>query len=129
SRAGDRAAGRVRRRGRREGGIAGIGPAGAVQPQRQGRYRGCCRGGQCSAVLAAGAVTPYLVGLDLTGRRVVVVGAGTVAQRRLPRLVGAGADVLLVAPEATPAVEAMTTAGELRWAVRGHADGDLEGAW
>ncbi|MGH3846534.1 MAG: NAD(P)-dependent oxidoreductase, partial [Pseudonocardiaceae bacterium] len=72
---------------------------------------------------------PYLVGLDLTGRRVVVVGAGTVAQRRLPRLIVAGAEVLLVAPEATPAVEAMATAGELHWEVRGYADGDLDGAW
>ena len=74
-------------------------------------------------------MTPYLAGLDLTGRRVVVVGAGTVAQRRLPRLIGAGADVLLVAPEATPAVEAMATAGELRWEIRCYADGDLKGAW
>jgi uroporphyrin-III C-methyltransferase / precorrin-2 dehydrogenase / sirohydrochlorin ferrochelatase len=74
-------------------------------------------------------VKPYLVGLDLTGRRVVVVGAGTVAQRRLPRLIAAGADVLLIAPEATPAVEAMAGAGELRWEVRGYADGDLEAAW
>ncbi|MBV9059328.1 MAG: uroporphyrinogen-III C-methyltransferase [Pseudonocardiales bacterium] len=74
-------------------------------------------------------MTPYLVGLDLTGRRVVVVGAGTVAQRRLPRLIAAGADVLLIAPEATPAVEAMAAAGELRWDIRRYADGDLEGAW
>ena len=72
---------------------------------------------------------PYLVGLDLAGRRVVVVGAGTVAQRRLPRLIATGADVLLIAPEATPAVEAMATAGELTWEVRGYADGDLDGAW
>jgi uroporphyrin-III C-methyltransferase/precorrin-2 dehydrogenase/sirohydrochlorin ferrochelatase len=74
-------------------------------------------------------VKPYLVGLELAGRVVVVVGAGTVAQRRLPRLIATGADVLLVAPEATPALEAMATAGELRWAVRGYAEGDLEGAW
>ncbi len=72
---------------------------------------------------------PYLVGLDLAGRWVVVIGAGAVAQRRLPRLIAVGAEVLLVAPEATPAVEAMATAGELRWEVRGYADGDLEGAW
>lgn len=72
---------------------------------------------------------PYLVGLDLTGRRVVVVGAGAVAQRRLPRLIAAGADVLLVAPEATPAVEAMAGAGELHWEVRGFTEGDLDAAW
>ncbi|MGH3979142.1 MAG: NAD(P)-dependent oxidoreductase, partial [Pseudonocardiaceae bacterium] len=74
-------------------------------------------------------MNPYLVGLDLTGRRVVVVGAGTVAQRRLPRLVAAGADVLLVAPGATPAVEAMATAGEVCWEAREYRDGDLDGAW
>ncbi|MQA14644.1 MAG: uroporphyrinogen-III C-methyltransferase [Pseudonocardiaceae bacterium] len=74
-------------------------------------------------------MNPYLVGLDLTGRRVVVVGAGTVAARRLPRLVAAGADVLLVAPEATPSVDAMATAGQLRWERRGYANGDLDGAW
>ena len=72
---------------------------------------------------------PYLVGLDLGGRRVVVVGAGTVAQRRLPRLVSAGADVVLIAPAATPAVEAMATAGEVRWEVRRYVPGDLDGAW
>jgi uroporphyrin-III C-methyltransferase/precorrin-2 dehydrogenase/sirohydrochlorin ferrochelatase len=58
-----------------------------------------------------------------------MVGAGTVAQRRLPRLIAAGADVLLVAPEATPAVESMAKAAELRWVVRDYADGDLDGAW
>ena len=72
---------------------------------------------------------PYLVGLDLGGRRVVVVGAGTVAQRRLPRLVSAGAEVVLIAPAATPAVEAMATAGEVRWEVRRYVPGDLDGAW
>jgi uroporphyrin-III C-methyltransferase / precorrin-2 dehydrogenase / sirohydrochlorin ferrochelatase len=71
----------------------------------------------------------YLVGLDLAGRRVVVIGAGTVAQRRLPRLVAAGAAVEVIAPEATPAVEAMAAAGELTWHRRAYADGDLDGAW
>ncbi|HEY3259454.1 MAG TPA: uroporphyrinogen-III C-methyltransferase [Pseudonocardiaceae bacterium] len=71
----------------------------------------------------------YLAGLDLAGRRVVVVGAGTVAQRRLPRLLAAGADVLVVAPEATPAVEGLAAAGELRWERRPYRAGDLDGAW
>lgn len=71
----------------------------------------------------------YLVGLDLSGRRVVFVGAGTVAQRRLPRLVGAGAAVEVISPEATPAVEAMADSGEIAWTRRGYRDGDLEGAW
>ncbi len=54
----------------------------------------------------------YPVGLRLTGRRVVVLGGGQVAQRRLPALIAAGADILLVSPSATPSVEAMADAGE-----------------
>lgn len=49
----------------------------------------------------------YPVGLRLTGRRVVVLGGGQVAQRRLPALIAAGADIFLVSPGATPSVEAM----------------------
>jgi uroporphyrin-III C-methyltransferase/precorrin-2 dehydrogenase/sirohydrochlorin ferrochelatase len=72
---------------------------------------------------------PYLVGLDLAGRRVVVVGGGPVAQRRLVGLLAAGADVEVVAPAITPAVEGMAAARELRWTERPYADGDLDGAW
>ena len=72
---------------------------------------------------------PYLAGLDLAGRRVVVVGGGTVAQRRLPALLAAGADVEVVAPVVTPAVEGMATAKELRWTPRAYREGDLADTW
>ena len=71
----------------------------------------------------------YPVGLRLTGRRVVVLGGGQVAQRRLPALIAAGADILLVSPSATPSVEAMADAGEITWERRPYADGDLADAW
>ncbi|AEA24928.1 uroporphyrinogen-III C-methyltransferase [Pseudonocardia benzenivorans] len=71
----------------------------------------------------------YLVGLDLAGRRVVVVGGGQVAQRRLPRLIASGAAIEVVSPQVTPAVEGMVSAGEISWTERGYADGDLDGAW
>ncbi|MFR9723075.1 uroporphyrinogen-III C-methyltransferase [Streptomyces sp. MS19] len=71
----------------------------------------------------------YPVGLRLAGRRVVVLGGGTVAQRRLPSLLAAGADVLLIAPAVTPSVQAMAEAGELRWERRGYRPGDLTDAW
>ncbi|WTW92881.1 uroporphyrinogen-III C-methyltransferase [Streptomycetaceae bacterium NBC_01309] len=74
-------------------------------------------------------VPAYPAGLRLAGRRVVMVGAGTVARRRLPGLVDAKADVLVVAPEATPSVEAMADDGELRWERRGYRAEDLDGAW
>ena len=71
----------------------------------------------------------YPVGLRLSGRRVVVLGGGQVAQRRLPALVSAGADIVLVSPSVTPSVEAMITAGELRWERRRYTPGDLADAW
>ncbi|MFF6994106.1 uroporphyrinogen-III C-methyltransferase [Streptomyces sp. NPDC008313] len=71
----------------------------------------------------------YPVGLRLAGRRVVVLGGGQVAQRRLPALIAAGADVHLVSPDATPSVEAMADAGEITWERRAYRDGDLADAW
>ena len=72
----------------------------------------------------------YLVGLRLAGKKVVVVGGGTVAQRRVPVLIATGADVHVVARAVTPAVEALTaqTPG-ITLNLRDYRDGDLEGAW
>ncbi len=72
----------------------------------------------------------YLVGLRLAGRKVVVVGGGTVAQRRVPVLIAHGADVHVVARAATPAVEALAeqTPG-ITLHLRDYRDGDLQGAW
>jgi uroporphyrin-III C-methyltransferase/precorrin-2 dehydrogenase/sirohydrochlorin ferrochelatase len=72
---------------------------------------------------------PYLAGLRLEGRRVVVIGGGAVAQRRLPALLRAGAEVVLVAPAVTPTVEGLVSAGQLRWEQRPYQQGDLDGAW
>jgi uroporphyrin-III C-methyltransferase/precorrin-2 dehydrogenase/sirohydrochlorin ferrochelatase len=68
----------------------------------------------------------YLVGLRLAGKKVVVVGGGTVAQRRLPLLIANGADVHVITRSATPAVEGM--AG-ITLKLREFRDGDLDGAW
>lgn len=80
-------------------------------------------------MLSAMSESHYLAGLDLTGRRVVVVGGGTVAQRRLPRLVASGARVELISPEVTPSVLGLAEAGSVTWHERPYADGDLAGAW
>ncbi|WP_216899499.1 uroporphyrinogen-III C-methyltransferase [Nocardia alni] len=71
----------------------------------------------------------YLVGIDLAGHRVVVVGGGTVAQRRLGLLIASGADVHVISRVVTPAVEAMATSGQIGLILRDYADGDLDGAW
>ncbi|MEY9909501.1 uroporphyrin-III C-methyltransferase/precorrin-2 dehydrogenase/sirohydrochlorin ferrochelatase [Catenulispora sp. MAP12-49] len=71
----------------------------------------------------------YPAALRLAGRRVVVVGAGPVAQRRVLGLLDARADVLVVAPEATPAIEALANGGEIVWERRPYREGDLARAW
>lgn len=71
----------------------------------------------------------YPSGLRLAGRRVVVVGGGAVAQRRVPALLAVGADVVVVSPVVTPAIEGLVSGGEVDWVQREYADGDLDGAW
>jgi uroporphyrin-III C-methyltransferase/precorrin-2 dehydrogenase/sirohydrochlorin ferrochelatase len=72
---------------------------------------------------------PYLLGLRLEGRRVVVVGGGAVASRRIPALLDAGADVLLVSPKVAASLEDLAAAGRIRWESRGYRPGDCAGAW
>jgi uroporphyrin-III C-methyltransferase/precorrin-2 dehydrogenase/sirohydrochlorin ferrochelatase len=73
---------------------------------------------------------PYLVGLRLGGKKVVVVGGGSVAQRRLPLLIASGADVFVVTRSATPAVEALSRQQPgISLELRDYRDGDLAGAW
>lgn len=75
-------------------------------------------------------MTPlYPAGLRLEGRRVVIVGGGKVAQRRIPFLVAARAKIELISPDTTPAVEGHALAGELVWHQRRYVTGDLAGAW
>ena len=71
----------------------------------------------------------YLLGLRLQNRRVVIVGGGAVATRRIPALLHAGADLVLVSPSVTTSLEDLAASGRIRWEQRGYADGDLAGAW
>ncbi len=72
---------------------------------------------------------PYPSGLRLAGRRVLVVGGGHVAQRRVPQLIAVGADVHVVSPEVTMALEGLVGSGEITWHERPFEDADLDGAW
>lgn len=71
----------------------------------------------------------YPLGLRLTGRLVVVAGGGAVAQRRVPGLLAAGAEVLVVSPEVTATLSALVDAGRIRWRRGRFADADADGAW
>jgi uroporphyrin-III C-methyltransferase / precorrin-2 dehydrogenase / sirohydrochlorin ferrochelatase len=72
---------------------------------------------------------PYLLGLRLRGRRVLVVGGGALATRRVPALLDAGADILLVSPSVTTSLEGLAAAGLIRWERRRYQPGDGAGAW
>ncbi|HEU5006548.1 MAG TPA: uroporphyrinogen-III C-methyltransferase [Jatrophihabitantaceae bacterium] len=63
--------------------------------------------------------------LDVTGRRIVVVGGGTVATRRVRALAEAGASVVVVAPQLAP--EIIDLGVETH--PRAFTDADLDGAW
>ena len=71
----------------------------------------------------------YPLFLDLTGRIAVVVGGGTVAERKIRQLLDAGADVRVISPVATRRVKAWHRARRLRWQRRRYRRGDLRGAW
>ncbi|MDQ7992077.1 MAG: NAD(P)-dependent oxidoreductase [Propionicimonas sp.] len=73
--------------------------------------------------------SPYLVGLRLHGRGVVVVGGGRVAARRVPKLLAAGAVVSVVSPAVLPGLEALAADGGIDWVPRDYRPGDLAGAW
>lgn len=67
--------------------------------------------------------------LDLTGRAVVVVGAGAVGARKVAELLAAGAHVTVVAPHVADAVADAAAAGRVLWQRRAYRSGDLDGAW
>ncbi len=71
----------------------------------------------------------YPVNLLVRDRRVVVVGAGRIAARKIEPLLDAGARVEVVAPDACAEVRGWGETGRLVLHARGFEPGDLEGAW
>lgn len=67
--------------------------------------------------------------LDLQDQRVVVIGGGAVAERKVGALVEAGAAVVLVSPSLTGTLAALAEAGRLSWISRPYAPGDIRGAF
>jgi uroporphyrin-III C-methyltransferase/precorrin-2 dehydrogenase/sirohydrochlorin ferrochelatase len=66
--------------------------------------------------------------LDLRGRRVVVIGGGTVAERKVDLLLAAGPTVLVIAPALTPRLAARVASGEVAHETRMFTPADVDGA-
>lgn len=71
----------------------------------------------------------YPVFLDLRGRLAVVVGGGSVAERKIETLIEYGADVTCIAPLVTPGLDALVAQGLITHEERGYVRGDLAGAF
>ena len=66
--------------------------------------------------------------LKLAGRRCLVVGAGQIAAEKIEGLLATGAEIRVVAPEATARVRALASEKRLRWQRRRFRPQDLNGA-
>jgi siroheme synthase-like protein len=71
----------------------------------------------------------YPVNLLVRGRRVVVVGGGRIAARKIEALLEAGADVHVIALELTAELEEWRDAGRISVDERAFEPSDLDGAW
>ncbi|AXE39586.1 Sirohydrochlorin cobaltochelatase [Acidipropionibacterium virtanenii] len=71
----------------------------------------------------------YLSGLRLAGRDVLVVGAGHVAERRVVRLLDAGAKVHVVAPNAGIQLGRLARRGQVEYRKKAFESSDLDGMW
>lgn len=71
------------------------------------------------------AYFPMLV--KLAGRKCVVVGAGKVAAAKIEGLLLCGAEVMVVSPRATPAIQRLARVGRVVWRRRAFTRRDVQG--
>ena len=71
----------------------------------------------------------YPANLVLQGRRVLVVGAGAIAARKVEGLLACGADVVVVAPVVGEAIAALAAAGAVNLCRRTYRADDLDAVW
>lgn len=70
----------------------------------------------------------YPIVLDLTGRSCLVVGGGSVAERKIAGLLAAEAIVTVISPALTSRLQEWATIGQIRHIERVYRPGDLAGA-
>jgi uroporphyrin-III C-methyltransferase / precorrin-2 dehydrogenase / sirohydrochlorin ferrochelatase len=73
-------------------------------------------------------VNYFPVFFDLTGQKVLIVGGGEVALRKVSLLERTGALITVVAPDIAPELMQRAAAGKLKLAIREFAPDDLDGA-
>lgn len=73
----------------------------------------------------------YPLNVDLSGRSLILVGGGRVAERKACSILSAGteASICVIAPKVTSVLQEHAAAGRLCWKQTCYADGMLEGAF
>jgi precorrin-2 dehydrogenase / sirohydrochlorin ferrochelatase len=71
----------------------------------------------------------YPVGLDLTGKAVLVVGGGQIADGKIDALLASEALITIVSPDVTPRLATLADQGHLTWVRRDFTATDADGAW
>ena len=87
------------------------------------------RKGICDQSCVQGMLeTPfYIACLRLRGRRCLVVGGGEIGLEKVEGLLACDADVVLVAPEAHPALQQFSRERSIHWEPREYQPSDLDG--
>ncbi|MCL2259789.1 MAG: bifunctional precorrin-2 dehydrogenase/sirohydrochlorin ferrochelatase [Fibromonadales bacterium] len=63
--------------------------------------------------------------IDMNGRRVLVVGGGKVAERRIKILIGFGAEITVISPSVTEYIENAASMNSIRLIKRKYKKGDV----
>jgi precorrin-2 dehydrogenase / sirohydrochlorin ferrochelatase len=71
----------------------------------------------------------YPIMLNVTNQRVVVIGGGKVAERKIHGLLEAKAKITVVAPTITTGIQQLAATGKLIWRQKTFSPDDLEEAW
>lgn len=66
--------------------------------------------------------------IDLRDKKITVIGAGKIAQRRIATLLKYGADITVIAPEHTKKIRELADEGKLSLKERNYQGGDLSGS-
>jgi precorrin-2 dehydrogenase / sirohydrochlorin ferrochelatase len=70
----------------------------------------------------------YPVYLNLKNKRVVVIGGGEVAERKIESLLGTDASIIVISPQVTPRIQTLAEQNQIGLHVRAYAPGDCDGA-
>lgn len=72
-------------------------------------------------------VIPIMI--EMKGKKVIVVGGGRIAKRKLSGLIDSGAELLVISPVADPAIIAWDDEGKILWKQKCFEPGDAEEAF